>query len=151
MHQTHYHCQISIKNIDAMENVFSYGTLQLEKVQLEIFGRRLLGHPDALIGYKKETIKIKVNSVVDLSGIEEHAVVVHTGNSADVIEGVVLKITPEELEHADAYETDDYQRTKLTLLSGQQAWVYIKTIRSKKCTHNRSLSILKGALSLRGI
>lgn len=109
-----------------MEKLFSYGTLQLEKVQLETFGRTLQGHPDTLVGYKKEMIRIKVDAVVNLSGLEEHVAISYTGNEADRVEGVVLSITPAELEHADDYETDDYIRTQVMLQSGTQAWVYVK-------------------------
>jgi len=34
-----------------MELLFSYGTLQLEAVQMSTFGRRLVGTPDALAGF----------------------------------------------------------------------------------------------------
>ena len=35
--------------------LFSYGTLQLESVQLSSFGRRLEGEPDAMTGYAAAT------------------------------------------------------------------------------------------------
>jgi gamma-glutamylcyclotransferase (GGCT)/AIG2-like uncharacterized protein YtfP len=109
-----------------MENLFSYGTLQLQHVQLELFGRTLKMEPDLLIGYKKEMIKIKLESVVNLSGEEEHVIIGYTGNESDVIEGAVLSVTKDELEHADEYETDDYKRIQVTLKSGRQSWVYVK-------------------------
>lgn len=40
-----------------MENLFSYGTLQKEKVQLETFGRKLDGNKDTLIGYEVDEYK----------------------------------------------------------------------------------------------
>jgi gamma-glutamylcyclotransferase (GGCT)/AIG2-like uncharacterized protein YtfP len=109
-----------------MENLFSYGTLQLEQVQLELFRRTLKTEPDALVGYKKEKIKIKVESVVNLSGEEEHVIISYTGNDSDVIEGAVLSVTEDELEHADDYETNDYKRINVILQSGKSAWVYVK-------------------------
>ncbi len=39
----------------AVENLFSYGTLQSESVQLETFGRKLEGEPDTLPGYRLVT------------------------------------------------------------------------------------------------
>ena len=42
-----------------MEQLFTYGTLQLEEVQLETFGRRLEGRPDDLIGYRLVKITIE--------------------------------------------------------------------------------------------
>lgn len=109
-----------------METLFSYGTLQLEVVQLELFGRTLVMAPDALTGYKKEKIKIKVESVVNISGEEEHVIISYTGNGSDVIEGVILSVTQDELEHADDYETGDYKRINVMLRSGKPAWVYVK-------------------------
>jgi hypothetical protein len=109
-----------------VENLFSYGTLQLQQVQLELFGRTLKMEPDALTGYKKEMIKIKVESGVNLSGEEEHVIISYTGNESDVIEGSVLSLTKDELEQADEYETDDYKRIRVTLKSGRQSWVYVK-------------------------
>jgi len=109
-----------------MENLFSYGTLQLEQVQLELFGRTLKMEPDALIGFKKEKIIIKSESVVSLSGEEEHVIIRYTGNDSDVIEGAVLSITLDELNRADAFETDDYKRINVTLRSGKVAWAYVK-------------------------
>lgn len=109
-----------------MENLFSYGTLQLEQVQLDLFGRTLKMEPDALVGYKKGTIKIKLESVVNLSGEEEHVIISYTGDGSDVIEGVVLSVTLDELEYADGYETNDYKRISVILRSGKSAWVYVK-------------------------
>ena len=40
--------------------LFSYGTLQKEKVQLELFGRTLKGANDVLKGYKTVEIEIKI-------------------------------------------------------------------------------------------
>jgi hypothetical protein len=40
------------------EYLFSYGTLQKEKVQSDLFGRLLTGTKDILRGYKTSSIKI---------------------------------------------------------------------------------------------
>ena len=109
-----------------MEKLFSYGTLQLRKVQLELFGRTLQGYADSLIGYKNEKIRIQVDSVINLSGIEEHVIISYTGNNSDVIEGMLLLVTRDELQTADAYETEDYKRIEVALKSGKTSWVYIK-------------------------
>lgn len=109
-----------------MENLFSYGTLQLKQVQLELFGRTVATCPDVLVGYKKEMIKIKVESVVNLSGEEEHVVISYTGKHSDIIDGVVLSITEDELNEADKYETNDYKRVEVVLKSGNTSWVYVK-------------------------
>jgi hypothetical protein len=109
-----------------MENLFSYRTLQLAQVQLHLFGRTLQMQPDALVGYKKQKIKIKVETVIKLSGEEEHVVISYSGNDSDVVDGVVLSVTPEELEKADDCETEDYKRVNATLQSGKSTWVYVK-------------------------
>ena len=41
-----------------MPRLFSYGTLQEERVQLSTFGRRLEGHRDELVGFERSTVKI---------------------------------------------------------------------------------------------
>jgi hypothetical protein len=74
-----------------MENLFSYGTLQLKQVQLELFGRTLKMESDALIGFKKDKITIKDKTVVGLSGEEEHVIISYSGNDSDVIEGAVFQ------------------------------------------------------------
>lgn len=114
-----------------MEHLFSYGTLQLEKVQLQTFGRLLHGYPDVLKGYQKELIRISVDSVVDISGQEQHWVISYTGDDSDRVEGIVLLITEAELQQADEYETDDYRRDRVRLQSGKEAWAYVKNEKSK--------------------
>lgn len=119
-----------------MENLFSYGTLQLLQVQLELFDRTLRMEPDALIGFRKEKITIKDEAVIGLSGEEEHVIIGYSGNDSDIIEGAVLSVTRDELERADAYETDGYKRISVTLRSGKSAWVYVKNDKEQKCKHN---------------
>lgn len=107
--------------------LFSYGTLQLPQVQRARFGRELSGAPDALPGFRLDTVHITDPDVIADSGTSEHPVAVHTGKDTDEIPGTVLTLTDTELKAADDYEVDDYQRTKVTLHSGQTAWVYTKT------------------------
>jgi gamma-glutamylcyclotransferase (GGCT)/AIG2-like uncharacterized protein YtfP len=116
-----------MSNIDQQytERLFSYGTLQLEQVQLATFGRRLDGQADAMPGYSLAMLKIEDPAVVATSGKTHHPVVAYTGDSANRVTGTVFAITPEELAHADAYEVDAYRRDRVTLASGIQAWVYV--------------------------
>jgi hypothetical protein len=106
------------------ERLFSYGTLQLEPVQLETFGRRLSGRPDQLVGFKLEQLAIRDSAVVATSGAASHPIVRASGDPADRVPGVVFSVTPAELARADAYEVDDYVRIRVTLASGTDAWVY---------------------------
>ena len=107
------------------ENLFSYGTLQLEQVQLETFGRILEGEPDALPGYQLVMITITDEDFVIKSGTANHRTIQFTGNSADVVEGMVFKVTSKELEDADSYEPEGYERVKVQLRSGCTAWVFV--------------------------
>lgn len=106
------------------ERLFSYGTLQLESVQLATFGRRLAGKPDALVGFRLGQLAIRDAEVVRTSGVSHHPIVHATGDDADRVPGVVFEVTPAELAQADAYETDDYARLRVRLASGTRAWVY---------------------------
>jgi hypothetical protein len=51
--------------LNVMENLFSYGTLQQEKVQLDTFGRLLEEKRDVLQEYCISEIKIKDKSVIN--------------------------------------------------------------------------------------
>jgi Gamma-glutamyl cyclotransferase, AIG2-like len=106
------------------ENLFSYGTLQLEAVQLSTFRRRLQGEPDMLVGYRMTSIPI---SDLDppLDGATHHRNIQFTGIHSDLVEGTVFKVSREELQRADAYEPADYERVGVRLKSGLDAWVYL--------------------------
>ena len=45
-------------------------------------------------------------------------------DAADMIEGTVFEVSEEELFFADQYEPENYQRVKVVLQSGKEAWVY---------------------------
>lgn len=107
------------------ENLFSYGTLQLEEVQLDTFGRKLDSTPDALTGYKLFTVTITDQDFVTKSGKADHRNLQFTGNASDVVDGVVLKVTRKELEQADDYEPEGYKRVQAQLRSGGNAWVFV--------------------------
>lgn len=96
-----------------MEALFVYGTLRDPKVQSTVFGRVVQGAPDSRVGYRKS--QIVVDGVV-------HAIAV--ADAAEVLPGELIEVTPEELVDIDRYEGDDYQRLRVRLRSGQQAWVY---------------------------
>jgi gamma-glutamylcyclotransferase (GGCT)/AIG2-like uncharacterized protein YtfP len=107
------------------EYLFSYGTLQLEKVQMESFGRILHGSKDALRGYALKFIEITDQQVLEQSGQQFHPMAIPSDNSNDKVEGVVFEISYEELLQADKYEVSDYKRISVTLESGKKAWMYI--------------------------
>jgi hypothetical protein len=110
------------------ENLFSYGTLQTEAVQLATFGRRLQGRPDVLIGYRLTTIPIEDKNIVSMTGTTHHRNVQFTGISSDIVEGTMFTVTKEELKEADAYEAaDDFKRVVGQMGSGVKAWVYLNS------------------------
>lgn len=108
-----------------MEQLFTYGTLQLDDVQLATFGRRLEGRSDVLIGYRLVKITIEDEDFVVKSGTAEHRNLQFTGNSSDFVEGTVFSVTMEELEKSDAYEPEGYERVLVQLKSGTNAWIYL--------------------------
>jgi hypothetical protein len=109
---------------DRLHWLFSYGTLQLADVQIELFGRRLDGEADTLTGFVVGTLEITDEAVVALSGEEVH-LVLRRGGPDDRIAGLALAVTDAELTAADQYETDDYRRIAVTLESGRGAFVYV--------------------------
>jgi gamma-glutamylcyclotransferase (GGCT)/AIG2-like uncharacterized protein YtfP len=108
-----------------MPKLFSYGTLQLENVQLATFGRRLAGQRDELAGFAQTEVAISDPAVVAASGKTHHPILSFTGRLADRVSGTVFEVTDAELAQADAYEVDDYRRVVVTLASGAKAWVYV--------------------------
>jgi gamma-glutamylcyclotransferase (GGCT)/AIG2-like uncharacterized protein YtfP len=107
------------------EYLFSYGTLQHEKTQLEIFGRILLGTTDILEGYKLFTIEINDQKFIARGEGKFQSTLVCTNYSGDHVEGTVFEIEMEELQLTDQYEPGNYQRIKVKLRSGKEAWIYV--------------------------
>ncbi|HMK27575.1 MAG TPA: gamma-glutamylcyclotransferase family protein [Chitinophagaceae bacterium] len=107
------------------ELLFSYGTLQKEKVQLELFGRLLHGMKDILDGYKISSIEIKDEVFLSKGEDKYQQTLIPSNNKVDSIEGTVFEISEEELQLADKYEPGNYKRIKILLQSGKQAWIYV--------------------------
>jgi hypothetical protein len=92
------------------ELLFSYGTLQLEPVQLATFGRKLHGSPDSPPGYSTSLISIRDPVVVATSGKPYHTIAVRSKDPSDDVTGMVFEITALELAAADRYEVSEYKR-----------------------------------------
>ena len=107
------------------ENLFSYGTLQKDKVQIELFGRLLNGAKDVLKGYKLSSIEIKDKSFLSKGEQKNQLTAILSKDYTDIIEGTVFEVSEEELILADKYEPDNYKRVKVVLQSGKEAWIYI--------------------------
>lgn len=109
-----------------MPLIFSYGTLQEERVQLATYGRLLAGHRDELRGFAQSLVPIADPRVAAASGRTHHANVTFTGDDASRVSGMVFEITDAELAATDRYEeTASYRRIAATLASGKEAWVYV--------------------------
>lgn len=107
------------------EWLFSYGTLQKEKVQIELFGRIFLRSPDVLRGYKVATIEITDEGFLSKGEEKDQLTAIISKDKNDIIKGTVLELIKEELLLADKYEPDNYKRIKVTLESGKEAWLYV--------------------------
>jgi hypothetical protein len=113
-----------------MDQLFSYGTLQSQSVQLSTFGRQLDGRPDALPGYRVVTVRISDSDFIAKSGNADQRSLQFTGTDSDLVQGTVFDVTGEELKQVDAYEPKGYERILVQLRSGVNAWVYLATERS---------------------
>lgn len=113
-----------------MPKLFSYGTLQLDSVQQDTFGRLLKGEKDILEQYRLSEIEITDKKVIASSGTNRHPILKYTGNSSDFVSGTLYELTDEELRNADAYEVDDYKREALVFKSGTTGFVYVANTKS---------------------
>ena len=106
-----------------MIELFSYGTLQDEAVQVATFGRKLKGVPDNLNGYRRTKIPVKDQQ---FDGDQYYFNAEPTGHNSDTISGIRFEVTEQELEQADEYEASaSYKRILVNLSSGSTAWVYV--------------------------
>ncbi|MDA6070846.1 gamma-glutamylcyclotransferase [Flavobacterium sp. AC] len=109
-----------------MLNLFSYGTLQKEQVQMETFGRLLTGKKETLLGYALKMVEITDHEVLRKSGQKFHPIIDFTGNLNDKVEGMLFKISETEILNADKYEVDDYKRIEVEFQSGEKGFIYVK-------------------------
>ncbi|MEZ5424621.1 MAG: gamma-glutamylcyclotransferase family protein [Pyrinomonadaceae bacterium] len=107
------------------ENLFSYGTLQKEKVQIALFGRILQGTRDVLEGYELSPVEIEDESFLAKGEEKYQSTLVPTKNAADHVEGTVFELFEAELLLADRYEPENYKRIRVALRSGKDAWIYV--------------------------
>jgi hypothetical protein len=77
--------------------LFSYGTLQLEKVQQENYGRLLIGEADRLTSYKIEKIQITDSDVLAKSQLEYHPIAIKSEDDGDFTKECFLKLQTRNL------------------------------------------------------
>lgn len=107
-----------------MHVLFSYGTLMDPAVQEGVFGSRMPTIPDALPGFRVDTVTIVDPEVIALSGTDTH-LILRPDDNGTAVPGARLELDDAGLAAADDYEVDDYQRVEVVLASGVQAWVYL--------------------------
>jgi gamma-glutamylcyclotransferase (GGCT)/AIG2-like uncharacterized protein YtfP len=104
--------------------LFSYGTLQKEKVQKELFGRTLHGTKDQLRSHKIERIEITDEAFISKGQQKYQKTLKLSNDKNDSVDGTVFEVSEEELLIADRYEPINYKRMQVVLESGKQAWIY---------------------------
>ncbi len=100
------------------QNLFSYGSLQQEEVQKTILGRTLKGKSALLKGYRISEKKI----------YGKYPLIERSPQPTDSVEGTVFKVSNFELYEIDHYESEAYQRVRVKLGSGINAWVYVENL-----------------------
>ena len=103
-----------------MFTLFAYGTLQRPDIQLDLFQRTLQGVPDRLVGYRITAINLATGD----GHYQQYPAIYATGDPRDVVEGQRFQLTAAELQKADEYEGESYQRVGVMLASVRPAWVY---------------------------
>ncbi len=102
-----------------MIKLFTYGTLQNEEVQENLFKRVLKGTPEKLNGFALKNIHLE-----EEFGVVQYPIIVETKNEGDFIDGIVYEISEYELGQADLYEGIHYRRIEVELSSQNKAWAY---------------------------
>ncbi len=104
--------------MEPTEYLFTYGTLQEEEIQLNLFKRKLKGDREVLEGFL-----LSKNRVYG-----RYPTISRTNNSMDIVEGMAYEVTPSELKKGDTYEGEGYERYKVVLASGKTAWAYMERL-----------------------
>jgi hypothetical protein len=105
--------------------LFSYGTLQIEALQLEILGRVLTGFADGLPFFTQSVLEVIDGLHVAASRKVRYPIARYSGRHTDVVLGTALRVTMAELRKTDGYEGAAYKRVACVLRSGVCAWVYV--------------------------
>jgi gamma-glutamylcyclotransferase (GGCT)/AIG2-like uncharacterized protein YtfP len=95
------------------EKLFIYGTLREPEIQKKAFGRIAGGVADSLRGYRNGEALIKG---------EKYPIILP--DKEGIVEGLLIKVSPEELKILDKYE-EEYERKEVVLESGERTWVYV--------------------------
>ena len=109
-----------------MHLLFSYGDLQRDEIQIEAFGRLLVGLPDYLPSCVQVLIAINDPAIRAATGKTHHANLHFSRELDSRVSGIAYEVTPGELLVADQFEAEfSYCRVSRRLASGRDAWVYV--------------------------
>ena len=97
------------------KKLFSYGTLQKDKVQLQLFGRLLNGSKEILNGYRLSSTEIKDETFISKDEPEYQLTAIPSNDDTDIIEGMMFEISKQELLIVDDYEPDNYKKITVSL------------------------------------
>ena len=95
--------------------LFVYGALTSRETRKNVIGRDVSGIPATLDGYDDS----------NMVTIENESYPAAEKNIECLIQGLLIEVTPEELEKLDAWETDAYRRKEVELTDGIKAWIYL--------------------------
>ena len=96
-------------------NLFVYGALTAGETRKDVIGRDIPGISATLDGYDGSNMVI----------IENESYPAAEKNIECSIQGLLIEVTPEELEKLDVWETDVYKRKEVELTNGIKAWIYL--------------------------
>ena len=109
-----------------MQLLFSYGSLQRDRVQLSVFARRLTGVVDRLPGYRAIQVPIGDPQRTAFHNATYYTNVVPADTATDHVPGTVLELTDQELVLVDEFERlDGYGRIQVRMASGRLAWLFV--------------------------
>jgi hypothetical protein len=109
-----------------MALVFSYGSLQEEAVQLETFGRRLTGFPDALVGYETELVPVTRKDDPHYGRKTHHLNLKANGRAQSRVAGTALDVSDAELALTNRFEErSGYARIAARTAGGRDVWLYV--------------------------
>lgn len=97
--------------------IFAYGTLKESKIRRALLKRQVIAENDTISGFAIEKIY--------LDGISYPIAVIDPSNK-NKIPGEVFQVSNREIGIIDEYESGAYKRIKVSLKSGQLAWLYVK-------------------------
>lgn len=105
--------------------VLTYGILNLESVQMKIYGKELKSSSDVLNGYKLNSVELKDANLIEDTGTNTIQIARNTKDENDTIEAYVFEITGEELMKTDNYLFTNFKRVSETSQKGLNVWVYV--------------------------